>query len=675
MVVLPWRLARRGRDGAAVVRLDTAVSTAEQPAGERKGRMVGRFEMFEAIATGGFAAIHIGRTVNTDGFSKRVAIKRLHSAFVEDVEIRTMFLDEARVVARIQHPNVVPTMDFIEEGGELFMVMEYVEGITLGQLLHDVRKIKKRIPLDIVARIVSGTLSGLHAAHEAQSADGEPLCVIHRDVSPENILVGTDGFARILDFGVARAMGRYQATQAGQVKGTIAYMTPEQVMGVKNLTRRSDVFAASAVMWECITGRTLFEGDNPGELALKVAQQVIEPPTVYTPDLPATVSQVVMRGLERDPDKRWKTAEQMAEAIEAVGKVASPVRMGKWLRRAASERLAERAQKVVDIEATMRGDSESSQSSEGETAYKASTTQVLRLKPQSKRQPEDRPEVTDKVSIAARHRSEATASSPGVPPSHRGAPPPVSQPGVVVSQPGAAPPSQPGVVLDDSDSIDIDLGGVSDPATPVPTSVSGGVARPSDPFAAAPPAEASSPSALLGAAQPLVDDVAGPSSHKSDTIAPGKPQGSKAAWGVGAAIVGLAAVVGAAVVTLGPSSDDPSETASEAEPASPPAAAVATEKAPSGDVPEAPPEEAQAEPPPAQPASPVVPVAKPVETPPDPDPQPVAEAPPADEPPDQPVATAAVPTSPPDAPPAKPWTPPPRKPKPKPQEDDLFGRK
>lgn len=656
MVVLPSRLARRGRDGAAVVRLDTAVSIAEQTAGERKGRMVGRFEMFEAIATGGFAAIHIGRTISAGGFSKRVAIKRLHSAFVEDVEIRTMFLDEARVVARIQHPNVVPTMDFIEEGGELFMVMEYVEGITLGQLLHDVRAIKKRIPLDIVARIVSGTLSGLHAAHEAQSADGEPLCVIHRDVSPENILVGTDGFARILDFGVARAMGRYQATQAGQVKGTIAYMTPEQVMGVKNLTRRSDIFAASAVMWECITGRTLFEGDNPGELALKVAQQVIEPPTVYTPDLPVTVSQVVMRGLERDPDKRWETAEQMAEAIEAVGKVASPVRMGKWLRRAASERLAERAQKVVDIEATMRGDSESSQSSEGETAYKASTTQVLRLKPQSKRQTEDRPEVTDKVSIAPRHRSEATASSPGVPPSHRGAPPPVSQPGVV---------------LDDSDSIDIDLGGVSDPATPVPTSVPGGVARPSDPFAAAPTAEASSPSALLGVAQPLVDDVAGSSSHKSDTIAPGKPQRSKAAWGVGAAIVGLTAVVGAAVVTLGPSSDDPSETASEAEPASPPAAAVATEKAPSGDVPEAP----QAELPPAQPASPEVPVAKPVEKSPDPDPQPVAVAPPADEPPDQPVATVAVPTSPPDAPPAKPWTPPPRKPKPKPQEDDLFGRK
>ncbi|MBW2458703.1 MAG: protein kinase, partial [Deltaproteobacteria bacterium] len=536
------------------------------------------------------------------------------------------------------------------------------------------------------------------------------------DVSPENILVGTDGFARILDFGVDRAMGRYQATQVGQVKGTIAYMTPEQVMGSKELTPRSDVFAASAVMWECITNRTLFDGKNPGELALQVAQQQILPPTTYVRDLPSTVNQVVMRGLERDPEKRWETAEQMAEAIEGVTKVASDVRLGKWLRRAANKRLAARAEKVAVIEAEVRGDTGSAQSSEGESAYKASVTQVLRMKPVKGKKPG---EATEKVTIAERHLGDATASGPGAPASHRGGPPPVSQrgappvsvPGVAAasdpgpapvpsapeqapqappvshpglggptSQPGvpvpaasdpglAAPISQPGLVPDSTGDVDVDLMDILDPATPSPTSTPGG-AQPSDP-GAAPLAEPSAPDQLVMLAT-------GGSSASSDTIAPPKAPSRKGAYGVGAAVAALAAVVVAAVVSFGSSSDEqgqPAQPVGESAPGPP--AAVAT-----GEAPSSPPAETQAErSPAAEPAEPGSPEPEETTAPP---PEPVAVVPPQVAPPSAPpdavppdaVPPDAVPppVSKPAAPPPKPWKPPPKKPA-SGSEDDLFGRK
>ena len=316
--------------------------------------MVGRFEMFGAIASGGFASIHLGRTVGAGGFSKMVAIKRLHRQFVEDREITKMFLDEARLVARIQHPNVVPTIDFIAEGGELFMVMEYIEGATLAHLLQELDSRGHRIPLDVTLRIMSGALHGLHAAHEARDERGAPMCVIHRDVSPDNILVGVDGYPRILDFGVAKALGSYHATRDGLVKGKMAYLTPEQVMG-KPLTRRTDVFSAAVVLWQCLAGRQLFSGEHLMELAVKVMQEPLVPPSAYNPGIPPKCDLVVMRGLERDPEQRWQTAELMAEAVEDAGKLATPARVGKWVRATAAERLANRASRVAAVELTPTG--------------------------------------------------------------------------------------------------------------------------------------------------------------------------------------------------------------------------------------------------------------------------------------------------------------------------------
>jgi serine/threonine protein kinase len=402
-------------------------------------RMVGRFEMYGAIAHGGFASVHLGRSIGAGGFSKLVAIKCLHKQFVADPDVTDMFLDEARVVARVQHPNVVPTIDFVEEDGELFMVMEYVEGVTLGHVLQDLGKNRRKLPFDIVLRVISGTLQGLHAAHEATDERGRDMGIIHRDVSPDNILIGVDGHARLLDFGVARALGRFQSTRDGQVKGKLWYMTPEQVGG-KPLSRRTDVFACSVVLWQCLTGRRLFEGEHLGELALKVSQQEIHPPSKFNRAIPAECDKIVMRGLERDPRKRWNTAEDMAEALEGAGKVATPGRVGRWVKMNAKGRLLKRAAKVSAVELTPVEASEISgtHSSGGQESFRAAAeivvsmtteegTQVIEsddMRPQR-----DESSDTPPTPASSKNAKVSPASSPNLADSARAPFPLASQPG------------------------------------------------------------------------------------------------------------------------------------------------------------------------------------------------------------------------------------------------------
>jgi len=324
-------------------------ATTANPTVAKPERMVGRCEMFDQIAAGGMATIHLGRMVGAGGFTRTVAIKRLHPQYAQDADFVNMFLDEARIVARIRHPNVVATLDLVEEEGDLFIIMEYVEGLSFGLLLKQSRERGERPPPGISARIVTEALHGLHAAHEAHDEHGKPLSLVHRDVSPENILVGVDGYPRVLDFGVARAMGRATMTRAGQVKGKLAYMAPEQVLGEK-LDRRTDVFAASAVLWGALTGHRLFKANNAVELAHRVLNMHVDPPSKVTPDVPKKFDGIVLRGLEADPERRWKTASAMAEALEAVGGLASNREVGLWVRRLGAERLGELATTVSALE-------------------------------------------------------------------------------------------------------------------------------------------------------------------------------------------------------------------------------------------------------------------------------------------------------------------------------------
>ncbi len=319
-------------------------------------RVVGRYALYAEIAAGGMATVHFGRLLGPVGFSRTVAIKRLHPQFAKDPEFVSMFLDEARLAARIRHPNVVPTLDVVATHGELFLVMEYIQGESLSRLLRAMRDKKERIPPRIVTTVMSGALHGLHAAHEARDERGEPLGIVHRDISPQNVLVGTDGVARVLDFGVAKAAGRIQTTREGQLKGKLAYMAPEQLQG--HVTRQSDIYAAAIVLWEALTGQRLFGGDNEAAVLGKVLNGTVDPPSRHygtrgeIDDGLRQLDAVVLRGLDRDPARRYGTAREMAIAVERCVGVASPSEVGDWVETAARDVLSRRAEKVAEIEST-----------------------------------------------------------------------------------------------------------------------------------------------------------------------------------------------------------------------------------------------------------------------------------------------------------------------------------
>ncbi len=322
------------------------MTTAASPS-----RVIGRYAIYGEIASGGMATVHFGRLMGSVGFTRTVAIKRLHPHLAKDPEFVKMFLDEARVAARIRHPNVVPTLDVVSTGGELFLVMEYVQGESLARLLRVVKQRGERIPVPIACAIVVGVLHGLHAAHEAKSEKGEKLEIVHRDVSPQNILVGRDGVAHVLDFGVAKATGRLQTTREGQLKGKIGYMPAEQIRGAA-VSRVTDIYAASVVLWELLVGERLFSGDNEAVVIERVLFGEVTAPSSRGVGVPKALDDVVMRGLSRDPAQRFATAKEMARAIEAAMPIATASEAGEWVEALAGELLNERQRTVIEIESS-----------------------------------------------------------------------------------------------------------------------------------------------------------------------------------------------------------------------------------------------------------------------------------------------------------------------------------
>lgn len=316
---------------------------------EHSPRRVGRYVLYGELASGGMATVHFGRLSGPVGFSRTVAIKRLHPHFAKDPEFVTMFLDEARLCGRIRHPNVVPTLDVVTLAGEIFLVMEYVAGEALSRLLKAAAARSEPVDPRIAATIISSVLHGLHAAHQTKDEHGRDLGIVHRDVSPQNVLVGTDGVARVLDFGVAKAAGRMQTTREGQVKGKIAYMPPEQLSG-QPVTRQVDVYAASVVMWEALTGRRLFDGETEAIVLARALEGAVLPPSTFNPRVGRELDALVLRGLSRDPQGRFGTAREMALAIEQTVGLASPSAVGEWVERCAGEELQRRAQTIANIE-------------------------------------------------------------------------------------------------------------------------------------------------------------------------------------------------------------------------------------------------------------------------------------------------------------------------------------
>jgi eukaryotic-like serine/threonine-protein kinase len=310
--------------------------------------LAGRYLLFEPIASGGMATVHYGRLIAARGFSRTVAIKRLHPALATDPDFLATFLDEARIAARVRHPNVVSVLDVVSDGDELLLVMEYVHGETLSRLLRAAGRRNERIPLPVSVAIVSGILHGLHAAHEATSEDGEPLGIVHRDVSPQNVLVGTDGAPHLVDFGIAKAVGRAQTTRDGQLKGKLPYMAVEQLRS-QPVSRRTDVYAASVVLWELLTGDRLFQGDEAGIYG-KVIDGCRLRPSAVAPEIPPALDALVMRGLSLDPEARFATAREMALELERAERPATASEIGAWVASVAGEVLEDRARRLSEIE-------------------------------------------------------------------------------------------------------------------------------------------------------------------------------------------------------------------------------------------------------------------------------------------------------------------------------------
>ena len=283
-----------------------------------------RYELVAELASGGMATVFLGRILGAGGFQRFVAIKRLHPHLASEQEFVEMFLDEARLAASIHHPNVVPILEVGTSDRGYYLVMEYIEGDTLARLLARSATSRQRIPIPIVLRIVLDTLAGLHAAHELKDDNDHHLNLVHRDVSPQNILVGINGTARITDFGVARAATRLSSTRSGQLKGKLAYMAPEQARGGQ-IDRRADLFAIGTVLWEVLADKRLFKGEGEADTLNRVLFEPIPKLRDINPEIPLALEAVTMRSLDRDPEKRFASAAVFADELEKAARASASI--------------------------------------------------------------------------------------------------------------------------------------------------------------------------------------------------------------------------------------------------------------------------------------------------------------------------------------------------------------
>ena len=310
---------------------------------ERTVAKVGRYLVLDTFATGGMASVSFGRMRGPLGVWRTVAIKQMHSQYVRDNQAVAMFVDEARLTSRIVHPNVVPTVDVVHADGALLIVMEYVEGESLARLFSSARRLGQPPSPSVVSAILLGVLAGLHAAHELRDDLDRPLGVVHRDISPQNILVGIDGVARVIDFGIAKAEGRLQElTTELQVKGKARYMAPEQASH-QAVDRRADIFSAAVVLWEALAGRLLFDGANIFATLRAVAEDPIELLSSFVGTHLDAVDGVLLMGLARDPERRFPTAREFSEHLERALPPAASTDVARWVSVVAGEAILERA--------------------------------------------------------------------------------------------------------------------------------------------------------------------------------------------------------------------------------------------------------------------------------------------------------------------------------------------
>lgn len=299
------------------------------------GTHLGRYQLLRRLATGGMAEIYLGRTVGVGDFSKVVVVKRIlpHLAGADD--FRGMFLDEARLAATLHHPNIAQVFDVGQDGADLFFAMEYVAGRDLHRITKAARARDLPVPMEIAVAVVMGAAAGLHHAHEKTDETGQALHIVHRDVSPPNIIVGFDGAVKLVDFGIAKAATQRQLTREGLLKGKVAYMSPEQCMGLP-VDRRSDVFALGILLYELTTDAPLFSGDSDYAILHKIADTDVPRPSSRKPGFPPALEAICMRALQRQPESRYRNAEELQIDLETFAReanlVTSPIEIARFMR-------------------------------------------------------------------------------------------------------------------------------------------------------------------------------------------------------------------------------------------------------------------------------------------------------------------------------------------------------
>src|SRR4051812_41518984 len=279
------------------------------------GTMLGRYELLATIGVGGMASVILARQRGPAGFEKAVVIKLIHPHMAQDTVAVNMLLDEAKIASQLDHQNIVHTYELGEAHGTYYIVMEYLAGESLGQVLKQGGKQHHDLPPFVAAKIVADAADGLHYAHDLTDFNGQPLGIVHRDVSPGNIVVQYNGAVKVVDFGIAKAQGRVTSTQDGELKGKYGYMSPEQIKN-ESMDRRSDVFSLGVVLWESLTRRRLFQADNVAATLMQILQGDRTPPSAYDPEIPHALDAVALRALAPEARDRFQSVAEMKQAID-----------------------------------------------------------------------------------------------------------------------------------------------------------------------------------------------------------------------------------------------------------------------------------------------------------------------------------------------------------------------
>src|SRR3954464_5895960 len=274
-------------------------------AGQLLGKRLGKYEILALLALGGTAEIYLARIGGAAGLEKYVVGKGLHDHLADDTEFVKIFLDEARLAAHLDHSNIVQTMELGEHENRYYMVMEFLAGLSLAMIVRRAgeRLPNTRIPVPLVLNILAQASAGLHYAHE-RVMNGRALNIVHRDISPQNLVISFEGVVKLVDFGIAKAELRETRTRSGTIKGKFAYMSPEQCVA-NNVDRRTDVFALGVITHEMLTGRRLFKKPSPYETYQAVIECAVEPPSRLNPELDPALDPIVMRAVAKDRDKRF----------------------------------------------------------------------------------------------------------------------------------------------------------------------------------------------------------------------------------------------------------------------------------------------------------------------------------------------------------------------------------